>query len=234
MIDMIEEENSFLQAITRQKIETDLKRETNDLLEDRYDEIFTIKYTNTDHQVINYISMPFDYESELEKKEVDAGLLILKKLGIIPKDQVKILNDIDLQDTAQLVMYDEELGRVYSVTIKVQCTVPGSYYDEDKRMWILPLKTRKAGFIIEPVKNWEDSFDFSGYHEFSIKSMEKKTNYVMLNDEEGIKKIHLEKSKQEFSVNVVQDNWDQVIRVKLKPREDSVKWLTHYIAFKTK
>mgnify|MGYP001319168145 CR=1 FL=1 len=228
------EDNSFAQAIARQKIDTDLKRSTIDIMEDRYEEFFAIKYFDFDNQVLNYMSMPFEYTAELEKAEIELGTLVLKHLGILPREQVKIINDLELQDISQSIMYDPENEEIWSITIKVNCLVEGSFYDENKRSWVLPLGTKIAEFEIEPVKNWKESFDFSNFHEFSIKSMEKMTNYMIMNDEEGTKKIYLPKEKQTIKVNVVQDNWDQVIRVKLVPHENSKKWLTHYICFKTK
>lgn len=64
--------------------------------------------------------------------------------------------------------------------------------------------------------------------------MEKMTNYMMLNDEEGQIKLYLEKEPQDIKANIIQDYWEQVIRVKLITKEGAKKWLTHYICFKTK
>ncbi len=64
--------------------------------------------------------------------------------------------------------------------------------------------------------------------------MEKMTSYMTINDEEGTKKLFLPLEKQVISANIIQDGWEQVIRVKLINEKDSIKWLTHYICFKTK
>jgi len=227
-------ENPFLTAIIRQKQEIELLRNEYDVAEDRFDHIFTIKKFKLDNQILSYMAMPFDYEPELEKKEIEANELDIVKLGLITNEQVYILNDLDVQDPGQTVMYDEETGEVWEIRIKVECLIDGSYFDENKKTWILPKGTKEAKFHIYPIKNQKEHFDFSEFHEFSIKSMEKMTNYMMLNDEEGQIKLYLEKEPQDIKANIIQDYWEQVIRVKLITKEGAKKWLTHYICFKTK
>lgn len=227
-------ENPFITALVRQKQEIDLKRYEFDVQEDRFDHIFSVKYSTIDNQVLSYMSMPFDYEPELSKKEIDAGNIAMCKIGSLPKNQVLIVNDVDVQDVAQTIMFDPETKEVYDITIGVKCLVDGSYYDENKKMWFLPLKTKKVEFEIEPIKNKSTPIDISKFYEFSVKSMEKMTSYMTINDEEGTKKLFLPLEKQVISANIIQDGWEQVIRVKLINEKDSIKWLTHYICFKTK
>lgn len=227
-------ENPFISALVRQKQEVDLKKYEFDVHEDRFDHIFSVKYSTIDNQILSYMSMPFDYEPGLNKKEEDAGNIAICKVGSLPREQVYIINDIDVQDVAQTIMFDPETKEVYDIKIQVTCNNEGSYFDDNKKMWILPLKTKKAEFEIVPVKNSKDPIDISSFYEFSVKSMEKVTSYMTINDEEGVKKIVLPLEKQTITANIIQDEWEQVIRVKLINAENSIKWLTHYICFKTK
>lgn len=227
-------ENPFITALVRQKQEIDLKRYEFDVQEDRFDHIFSVKYSTIDNQVLSYMSMPFDYEPDLNQKEKDAGNIAICKIGSLPREQVLIVNDVDVQDVAQTIMFNPDNNEIYDITIGVKCLVEGSYFDDNKKMWILPLKTKKVEFEIQPVKNKTESLDFSDFYEFSVKSMEKITNYMTINDETGTKKLFLPLEKQVISANIIQDEWEQVIRVKLINNEQSIKWLTHYICFKTK
>ena len=130
--------NPFIESVIRQKIDREVKHIEVDADENRYNHIFSVKYDIADNQILSYVSMPFDYTPELEKKEIDIGNVKQMKIeGHPPAEQINILNDVDVGDVSRLVMFDEETQEIYRLLVKVDCLNEGSFFDDRKKIWML-------------------------------------------------------------------------------------------------
>lgn len=229
---MIEKNNPFYASVVRLQQELQLKRINFDIEESRYGNFFSLKVNQCNNAVNTFIAMPFEHVMNLIEKDKDKYYIM--DVGQISDEQVRILNDVYLGDTTQLIKVDPETKEIYSLTLKIECLTKGHSYDEDKNMWFVPVGTKEITFRITPMKNWTEEFDITGFDIFYVKSMEKRSSDMMFNGIADEKKLDLNREPQEVTVNVVEDDLEHVFRVKLKDVDCAPQWITQYVAFKTK
>ena len=229
---MIEKNNPFYDSVVRLQQELQLKRINFDIEESRYGHFFSLKVYKCNDLVNTFIAMPFEHEMHLSEKDTEKYYIL--DVGQISDEYVRILNDIYLGDTTQLIKVNPETKEIYNISVKVECLTEFSSYNEEKNMWYVPTGTTEINFLLTPVKNLISEFDVTGFDSFYVKSMEKRTNNMTFNGVEGESKLNLHTGPQKITVNIVQDDTEQVFRIKLKDKDCASQWITHYVAFKTK